>query len=579
MEAKPRPRLLLVPSVVRGNGTGHLLRCLELATRLDAAVYLSAAPTESRIDIEKILRSFPAVRVTENINSQTWKAIVIDKRSTSSAEAADLAHMGHLIGIDEGGPARDLMAYLIDILPPPPGLSAANRASRGFITLPQRTERSAADLDRVLISFGGEDPVDLSSTLCRRLVDSGLFAVEKLTVVRGPANTHISVPDGANLVELPGRLRESLADYDLVFTSFGLTAYEAAAAGCAVVLLNPSRYHEGLARREGFPSIGVKRPSMRRLAGLISDPSALRRRVEGIIPDEPRPLWQVLDRLETGQSIGCPSCGSSFNEAVARFPDRSYFRCSCSGLVYQISFSARRETYGKDYFFEEYRKQYGKTYLEDFDYIRTLGGGRLEIIDRLTSVAGTSLLDVGCAFGPFLSEASARGADCYGFDVSEDAVRYVRDELGIHAVRGNFETADPGEVLGLSKFGIVTMWYVIEHFEHLERVLQRVSALLPSGGVFAFSTPNLTGVTGRTDRRAFLEHSPADHRTVWSPASARRILKTYGLRVRKIRVTGHHPERFPFVASPGRSFMRPAATILSRVFGLGDTFEVYATKE
>jgi hypothetical protein len=43
-------------------------------------------------------------------------------------------------------------------------------------------------------------------------------------------------------------------------------------------------------------------------------------------------------------------------------------------------------------------------------------------------------------------------------------------------------------------------------------------------------------------------------------------------------VTGHHPERFPFV-NKKRGLANFVAGLVSRWFGLGDTFEVYAVKE
>jgi hypothetical protein len=80
----------------------------------------------------------------------------------------------------------------------------------------------------------------------------------------------------------------------------------------------------------------------------------------------------------------------------------------------------------------------------------------------------------------------------------------------------------------------------------------------------------------------FLKNSPPDHFTVWSPRTCKKILEQYGFRIYKIVVTGHHPERFPFW---GR-FLRPGKKgplyrllfLISRIFRLGDTFEVYSCK-
>jgi SAM-dependent methyltransferase len=126
---------------------------------------------------------------------------------------------------------------------------------------------------------------------------------------------------------------------------------------------------------------------------------------------------------------------------------------------------------------------------------------------------------------------------------------------------------------------VVTMWYVIEHLPDLTDALSVVSDLLEPGGVFAFSTPNATGVSARRSLRDFLRNSPPDHFTVWSPRTARRVLARYGFEVTGVRVTGHHPERFPGATrlrdgGPGRRVL----LALSRVLGLGDTFEVYAVK-
>ncbi|MDR2589144.1 MAG: acylneuraminate cytidylyltransferase, partial [Spirochaetales bacterium] len=97
------------------------------------------------------------------------------------------------------------------------------------------------------------------------------------------------------------------------------------------------------------------------------------------------------------------------------------------------------------------------------------------------------------------------------------------------------------------------------------------------GGFLAFSTPNSRGVSGIFSKESFYRASPKDHYTLWNPRAAAGALGRFGFRVRKIRITGHHPERFP---PPLKSFLgRRLCGLLSRVFGLGDTFEVYAEKK
>jgi len=189
-------------------------------------------------------------------------------------------------------------------------------------------------------------------------------------------------------------------------------------------------------------------------------------------------------------------------------------------------------------------------------------------------MADKTLLDVGCALGPFLQAAREEGVKAHGIDVSESSVRYVQDQLHIPAQKISFEDYE-GE-----RADIVTMWYVIEHFADLRPILAKVNRLLPIGGIFAFSTPNRRGISGWISQEKFLQNSPRDHQSVWSPRAARQLMKRFGFRTKKIRYTGHHPERFPFhkrIRRGGLVWLMVGT--LSRIFCLGDTLEVYAVKK
>jgi SAM-dependent methyltransferase len=245
--------------------------------------------------------------------------------------------------------------------------------------------------------------------------------------------------------------------------------------------------------------------------------------------------------------------------------------------------------YGREYFFDLYKKQYGKTYVEDFPHLMALGKERLRRIGALlaenpggkTGTPVKRLLDIGCAYGPFLVAAREAGFSPLGLDPAEDAAAYVRETLKLEARQGFFPDTGVSALGGEGSFDVITLWYVIEHFRDPRRVLAEARLLLKPGGVLAFSTPSFTGVSGRKNRKVFLEQSPPDHWTVWSPRICGKLLRLPGFRLRGVHVTGHHPERFPLI---GR-FARPGGTVyaillcLSRFFRLGDTFEVYAQKD
>ena len=122
------------------------------------------------------------------------------------------------------------------------------------------------------------------------------------------------------------------------------------------------------------------------------------------------------------------------------------------------------------------------------------------------------------------------------------------------------------------------MWYVIEHFKDLGKVLRKVSKLVRKGGVFAFSTPSGEGVSAVSDIDNFYKISPTDHYTIWEPSHAAGILKEFGFKVEKIVSTGHHPERFPSIKKSGAkkgSLRWKLTDIMSHAKKLGDTVEIY----
>ena len=192
-----------------------------------------------------------------------------------------------------------------------------------------------------------------------------------------------------------------------------------------------------------------------------------------------------------------------------------------------------------------------------------------------------TVLDIGCALGPFLDAANDSGWQVFGTDVSEDAINYVKTNLQYPAVRSAFPAIDVSAEFGVEQFDAVSMWFVIEHFQDVDAVLSAVSKIVKIGGIFAFSTPSASGVSARYNTQSFFEQSPCDHYTLWEPARTASILKKYGFEVVQIVSTGIHPERFPSAKKKNlkeKSLEFGLLKFASRTFKLGDTFEVYCRK-
>jgi 2-polyprenyl-3-methyl-5-hydroxy-6-metoxy-1,4-benzoquinol methylase/spore coat polysaccharide biosynthesis predicted glycosyltransferase SpsG len=531
----------------------------------------------------------------------------------------------------------------------------ANISAPSLLPLPKKpqTRRSAPNAPlKVLVSFGQEDSARLGPAVADALAaksSAGLIEIillggrkgsgewgvgnreqgtgnrEQGTGNRVDVSKHNALPTPTDCKQQPqgGRaapllptphsplpnLNEHLHEYGLVITHYGITAFEALYAGVPVLLLSPGAYHEKLARAAGFFSVGIGRGNAARLARLLFKKNAfnvsflrgLGERCAALaarykLDSEPgQSLAALIDGMSPLVCRKCPACGLVLNgDIVMRHSERSYRRCPACGLISMSRYSPPPIEYGREYFFDLYKKQYGKTYIEDFPNLVNMARRRIAVIKKLMGQVANNvphILDIGCAYGPFLAAAKEAGFSPLGIDPAEDAVRYVTETLAIPAIQGHFpdclnqqlssSSPTPHSPLPIPQFDTVTLWFVIEHFQDCAMALAEIRKILKPGGTLAFATPSFSGISGRASLARFLKQSPADHWTVWSPRICKKALKTQGFDVKKIVVSGHHPERFPIIGKYAHNKKKLLCSVLmaiSRMFSLGDTFEVYAKK-
>ncbi len=610
--SKNKP-VLCVPQTGAGFGTGHARRMIDLASKLDCDIFIPETSSDAvRTLIQNAvkqnrIKEYQIVTVIELFQGKkSYNLVVADYFKMNPDCIQKLRNLGPLASIDEGFEDDNGIDYTIQIIPPLKPKKMCNVKNILLLDLPERQEYTnkipCKEKVKVLICIGGEDPADLSYkaavSCAQALRDCAFsFSIDLITDREGEYKTAVlKNPDVQDFKEYisfskpSDGLAQRLSSYDLLITHYGLTAFESVSLGIPLILLGTTKLHCALAKKYGFPCIDSSEISSKAFFHYLQNRRKLSPGHKDFLPlverkTEAKPekkLHELIHSLSEGSEHCCPLCLNDSGTVAARTENKTVRRCTNCGILYTSWTASGSLRYGKSYFFEEYKKQYGKTYLDDFEQIKALGLKRITQIQKISDGKGNkTVLDIGCAYGPFLQAAFEAGYKPFGTDISSDAVEYVKKTLQYSCCTASFPDIDTEKEFGLQKFDAVTMWFVIEHFQNLKDVLSKVSVSLTKKGVFAFSTPNASGVSRLFSPYKFFAQSPLDHYTIWEMRTCKSILKEYGFTVKKIVCTGHHSERFPIVQKTGSkkgSFLFTVCTLISRLFSLGDTFEVYCIK-
>ncbi|AHC15285.1 methyltransferase domain-containing protein [Salinispira pacifica] len=616
--------VILIPALELRNGSGHLARMIRLHMELENSLLYIPHTMQ-----ENLQKQFPELKECRSIgdleepNLPAPELYVIDMPEIEYSYLMKLKERAPVVAVDLGGEGRSYADYLLDTLPYPgtrhhrkyfgngkasypslpriPGLGAlssfvngeaANFYDPGLLRpKPAGSEntsvRRSADrkseeqgLENILVSFGGSDPGNLTRSFVNLLQTHEFLRSVTGSIIYPRRLKDSALPDlprGWSWMEPVDDLSTRFPRYDLLICAYGLSAWEAQFSGLPVLILDASDYHRRLSVLSGF--LSVPPDSLETAADQLRFPALreqLRSQADRVAAIPASSLGETIRSIRPHGNSCCPCCGNMGpNPIISRSRNRSYSACSRCGTVYLFRVTSDSFTYDESYFFSQYREQYGKTYIEDFQHIKSMGEERLKHIQKQLHPGEEqpSILDIGCAYGPFLQAAREAGFLCSGIDISPDAVEYVNSVLQIPAQSGDISDPEFRNSFGENQFSAVTMWYVIEHFPELGDILGWIRKILKPWGIFAISTPSNRGISGRMNLSAFLQNGPEDHYSVWNPRQADELGRFYSFMLAESRSTGHHPERFPSPFS--LPWLKGLSMAASRAMDLGDSFEAY----
>jgi SAM-dependent methyltransferase len=136
------------------------------------------------------------------------------------------------------------------------------------------------------------------------------------------------------------------------------------------------------------------------------------------------------------------------------------------------------------------------------------------------------LLQVGCGYGLLLDEARRRGYDVEGVELSADAARHARVELGLPIEEASIEEA----TLAGAPYDAILLVDVLEHLEDPIAVLRRLRPLLADRGALLIVTPDPSSLVARLAGGRWWCYVPAHHCLI-PRRTLRGLVRACGLQV------------------------------------------------
>jgi len=261
--------------------------------------------------------------------------------------------------------------------------------------------------------------------------------------------------------------------------------------------------------------------------------------------------------------MNCPICQSD----LKLFANVNFARCPNDKLIVNLGF--QQTSYEHDYFDKEYKTQYGKSYVADYQSILSRNLQRFDQLkDFINAKSHPYVLEVGSAAGYFLKIMQAEDFSVQGWEISKSMTKYA-NARGLKTVAQDFlKGARAHEKKKSQAYDLVAMFYVLEHLHEQHEVWQHASRMVRPGGFFALALPSASGPTFRFNRPKWYTTHPTDHAVDYSPRALRLVAEKFGFKLCHVSSEGIHPQRFP---GGGLPVMKKLYERLLKRYALGDT--------
>lgn len=223
-------------------------------------------------------------------------------------------------------------------------------------------------------------------------------------------------------------------------------------------------------------------------------------------------------------AVRCCACNAERHHVHFIKDGYSILRCNCCGLGWvdpeSVSAEAVSSIYDSEYFSGGRSDGYA-------DYAASESVLRHEFQRTVQDIrhrkSGGRLVEIGCAYGFFLLEASPY-FECSGLELSPAAVEACH-QRALDVRRG---PADESHIKPLGEADVVVMLDVIEHLPDPAATLASVWALLKPGGMLVITTGDWSSLLARVMGKRWRLMTPPQHLFYFTARSLQKLCQRVG---------------------------------------------------
>ena len=224
----------------------------------------------------------------------------------------------------------------------------------------------------------------------------------------------------------------------------------------------------------------------------------------------------------------CPICGNKeFNPFISckdYFTTQEAFeimQCKKCGFVFTQDFPSE-EVIGKYYDIPEYvsHSDTQKGIINAlYHRARKIAlKSKSKIVIKNSGKKTGMLLEIGCGTGYFLNRMKELKWIVTGIEKSESARKYAKMKFGLNCQDSEYLYEIPDKTKD-----VVAMWHVLEHMEHLNKVMERIHHILKDDGTAIIALPNKDSFDAVHYKKYWAAYDVPRHLWHFSPDSMKEL--------------------------------------------------------